>query len=234
MLWIFPFILLLASGCPPGAKESHIVETLPAPEWKDLISDVRIGESDEIRFTNAPVTIEQGNELKIACQKLRVLHFDQSNLNNDVLAEIFSLLPELDQLKLTGTVDNQQLETLGKYASQVKVLNLPNGQFDDIGLTSLSEFTNLNLLRFDSPHVTNQGIQSVSKLPKLKSLHLINVPITDDSLKTIETMESLQSFYLDGSQCTDEGLSELIQNRPELHFHRNQLHLQQDPNSHQH
>lgn len=214
--------------------ESPLADSSHAPEWNDLVLDVRNGKSDELQFTESPVTLKQANELKIACQKLRVLHLDQSNLSNELLAEILSLLPLLEQLKLTGTVDNQQLKSIAKYASQVNVLNLPKGQFDDMGLPTLSEFTNLTLMRFESPHVTDQGLQDVAKLPKLKSLHLINVPITDESLKSIESMDSLQSFYLDGSHCTDEGLSELIQNRPNLHFHWNQLHLQEDPNTHQH
>jgi hypothetical protein len=68
----------------------------------------------------------------------------------------------------------------------------------------------------------------------LRFLHLIDVPITDAGLAHVSGMTWLESFYLDGGDCTDAGLRGLLQALPELHFHRDQLHLPDDPHAHPH
>jgi hypothetical protein len=88
------------------------------------------------------------------------------------------------------------------------------------------------LLRFGSPHVTDEGIRSVARLPRLRFLHLLDVPITDAALDHIATIKTLESFYLDGGHASDDGLRRLIAQRPALHVHLDQTHMPGDPNAH--
>lgn len=228
----FAIVLVLNIGCSPTPEGK--TATAREPSWEQMILEVRSTKSDEIRFTESPVEPEQAEMLKIACQKLTVLHLDQSKLNSELLADVLSLLPQLQELKLVGAVDNLQLKTIAKLASQLSILNLPAGRFDDDGMQSLEAMKGLTLLRFHSHSVTNSGLDVFTELKELKFLHLIDVPMTDAGLPKIAAIEDLQSFYLDGSRCTDEGLSKFIKDRPNLHFHWNQLHLDHDPHSHKH
>ena len=75
---------------------------------------------------------------------------------------------------------------------------------------------------------------ALSQLKELRFLHLIDVPLTDASLPILEGLSSLQSLYLDGDRCTEKGLHGLLQKRPDIHFHRDQLHLPDDPNADPH
>jgi hypothetical protein len=98
----------------------------------------------------------------------------------------------------------------------------------------LAGLKELELLRFGSPHISDDGLAVVSTLPSLRFLPLIDVPITDAGLQHLHSMSGLESFYLDGGRCTDEGLYALLRALPGLHFHRDQLHLPDDPHRHPH
>ena len=56
----------------------------------------------------------------------------------------------------------------------------------------------------------------------------MGVPVTDEGIRAIHGMTWLESFYLDGGNATDEGLRQLLTALPELHFHRDQLHIPSD------
>ena len=112
----------------------------------------------------------------------------------------------------------------------MEVLDLPLAlQVTDSGLKSLELHPRLKLLRLRAPRVTNEGLRSFSQLPELRWLHLMEVPLTDAGLEIFRAMTKLESLYLDGDQATDEGLSNLVSARPDLHFHRDQIHLSSDP-----
>lgn len=227
-------VSVIVAGCSPSSNTKPEGKGITRSTWNAQVLDVRKGQSDIIKYVDSEVTPEQAEMLKVACQKLRVLHIDQSKLSHEHLADFLALVPQLKQLKLVGPVDHQQLTTIAKYAQQLEILNLPDGRFDDEGMKSITKFNQLNLLRFQAPDVTNTGIKHLVDLPELKFLHLIDVSISDDALQTVSSLPKLESFYLDGSRCTDEGLSQLIKERPNLHFHWNQLHLAEDPQAHQH
>ncbi len=74
----------------------------------------------------------------------------------------------------------------------------------------------------------------LGRFKRLRALHLIDVPITDAGLDQLHGLAQLESFYLDGSQATDDGILRLLEALPNLHFHRDQQHLDRDPNRHEH
>ncbi len=228
-------IVIPQNGCQSRSPEKEVAsQGKDVATWDDLVKAVQSEESTELRFTHEAVSSEQFQELPSLGEKLTVLEVDQDQLDNSDLSRVLQGLPKLQQLVLHGDVDNEQLQVIVENAKAVTVLNLPNASVDDSGLSVLAAIEKLKLLRLHSPNVSDAGLAEIAKSPGLKFLHLINVPITDDGLKTIATMESLESFYLDGSACTEEGLSELVRKRPGLHFHWNQLHLDDDPNKHPH
>ena len=111
----------------------------------------------------------------------------------------------------------------------LRVVDLPQAEFGDEGIVMLCALPELRQLRIGSPYVTDQALASLSKVQSLRYLHLINCPVTDRGLAHMHGMTWLESFYLDGGQVTDAGLAALLEALPELHFHRDQLHLPSDP-----
>jgi hypothetical protein len=221
-----------AAGCveapPQPVRAARPVE----PAWEDQVQQVRAGESAEIRLVSQPVAPQQWQMLTEGGQSLEVLEVDSGLLAADDL-RVLTELPALRRLKLTGPVDDADLQQVAA-AGQLKMLNLPEGVFTDDGLQQLETLQELELLRFGSRNVTDAGLAVVPRLGSLRFLHLINVPVTDAGLKHLHGLTGLESFYLDGGRCTDEGLYALLKALPGLHFHRDQLHLPDDPHAHPH
>lgn len=217
-----------------GNSEEQDAANKSAVSWNELLTHVRSGATKNLVYHSDPVTVQQSVELSGLGDGLEVLEIDQRNLSSAELAKLLESLPSLRQLKLTGPVDRDQLHVVIKSAGNLKVLNLPDGDFDDAALEALPSQHQLELLRFRSPNVSDAGLEAIASFPKLRFLHLIEVPITDAGLQTIAKIETLESFYLDGGACTEEGLSALIRQRSDLHFHWNQLHLDDDPHRHPH
>jgi len=83
----------------------------------------------------------------------------------------------------------------------------------------------LQLLRFASPKVTDEAFKNIGQLQSLKFLHLLGVPITDVALPEIGKLKNLESFYLDGGKTTNDGLVRFTKANPDIHFHKDQLHM---------
>lgn len=234
----FIAIVLLFQGCDqtvtPESERSGVKAAADTESWGEKMARVKSGAARELRHTSSPISTQQLAQLNDAGQDLTILEIDQSLISTDELHEVLSGLPKLNQLRLEGPVDNAQVEMLVSTLPDVKVLNLPHGTFDSSGLESLSGHQSLELLRFSSPHVDDADLAAIPRFSRLKFLHLMHVPITDQGLEHIVAAKKLQSFYLDGGTCTEEGLSKLIKARPNLHFHWNQLHLENDPHTHPH
>jgi hypothetical protein len=232
-------LLIVLSGCPSRSTEEKRPPRASQPQdlilsLNQKIEAVRNLDSNEFRHTSSPITIEQAQELSLAGDVLKVLEIDHSELSNEKLTSLLKGMPAVIQLKLSGDVNNEQLAIIIENMVGLTTLNLPNGSFNDDGLKQLSKHETLEFLRFHSPHVTDTSMTTIAAIPQLRFLHLINVPISDKGLEPLYDLKDLESFYLDGSDCTEEGLSELIERRPDLHFHWNQLHLNDDPHSHPH
>ena len=220
-------------GCTEPVRTPPATPVSPreAP-WVEQIAAVRTGSVDAVRTPLTPVTTEQWTMLAQQCESLEVLEVDVRKINPDAL-DILGGLPELRNLILHGPIDDSWIERIAALSS-IQNLNLPDAQFTDEGLVALAALPELELLRFGSAHVTDEGMRTISAFPALRFLHLIDVPITDQGLAHLHGMTALESFYLDGGDCTDSGLRGLLQALPELHFHRDQLHLPDDPHAHPH
>lgn len=228
-------VVLLIAGCQEQSRNNLSTRLTPiAPTFEERVDAIRRGETSQLRMTLRPLLQQEYEQLLKLESSLTVLEIDQSQLDREQLRALLQRGSSLTQLKLVGPIVDDDLLMISETVPQLRVLNIPDGQFRNAALRSLSEFPQLELLRFSSPHVDDAGLAHIQQIETLRFLHLIAVPITDAGLSTIADMPNLESFYLDAGQCTEDGLSQLIKQRPDLHFHWNQLHLPSDPQRHPH
>lgn len=226
-------LLFALAGCSPADRSAD-----PAPiaaaesDWSAQVAAVQSGESDSIAVAKRTVTGDDLKELSQGCERLRNLEIDACSAD-DAELEPIGRLTQLRTLKLGADVGDAGLTHLGS-ADGLTTLNLPRASFSDQGLEVIAALPRLQLLRFHSPHVTDAGLAHIAEMKSLRFLHLIDVPITDAGLPQLYGMTQLESFYLDGGGCSDEALRELLRALPQLHFHRDQLHLPDDPRAHPH
>lgn len=233
-LLLLILITIAASGCRPAADATPPAPAAAAVEatWSDQLAAVRAGRSRQVSVTQSPVTPSQFAELADGCAALEVL--DLAALA-DVAPDltVVAQLPNLHRIRLDAPVDDAGLEQLSR-AAELKSINLPSGTFTNRGLAQLAKLPNLELLRFRSPNVTDDALPHIAAMPSLRFLHLIEVPVTDAGIAHLHSMTQLESLYLDGGRCTDAGLRALLSALPDLHFHRDQLHLPNDPRADDH
>ncbi|WP_237227527.1 hypothetical protein [Rubinisphaera sp. JC750] len=227
--------LLLLPACQQQPEES----AAPTPasiqtefSLQEQLERIHSGKSTEIVLESTPVSADEFRQLSEVADQLTRLDLEAVTLDADN-QKLLARFTQLDRLKLGAPVDDATLKQIGEL-QVLRIVNLPNGQFTDDGLKELAGLPKLELLRFSSPHVTDAGLSVVKELPALRFVHLIDVPITDAGLKHLHDVDTLESFYLDGGQTTDEGLRDLLAAHPELHLHKDQLHLPGDPQSHEH
>jgi len=139
-------------------------------------------------------------------------------------------LPQLRLLHIGGAITDAHLREIASLG-ELRTLNLSRSQVSDAGLKELARLTQLRLLRLSSSAVTDEGMAAIAELRSLRGLHLVGIPITDRGIESLCRMTWLESFYLDGGAASDESLYRLIKAIPELHFHKDQLHLSNDPNA---
>jgi len=141
-------------------------------------------------------------------------------------------LKQLCHLRIRNfNLNDAGIQRLSKL-TELRILNFPQANFSDAAMKHLAEMPKLELLRFSSHKVTDAGIKVLSKSKSLRALHLIRIDVTDVIVPAISTMKSLETFYIDGSKMTDAGYSKLIEMRPDLHLHVDQIHLDYDPRKH--
>lgn len=230
-------LLIPLSACRPDrpvdvAPGTGAAVEVGEPDWSAQVAAVRAGETVAIRVRESTVTANDLAELSEGCGRLRVLEIDDCSAE-DAQLEVIRRLPQLQTLKLGADVGDAGVQHLAA-ARNLTTLNLPRARFTDEGLRQIAALPELQLLRFHSPHVTDAGLAHVAGIQSLRFLHLIDVPITDAGLPHLYGMTQLESFYLDGGRCSDAALGELLRALPQLHFHRDQLHLPEDPRAHPH
>jgi len=236
---LLPYVLLgmcvVIAGC--GQPVADTGELAPAPpleaSWERQLDAVRGNVSARIEISEAVVIEDQFRQLLTECDGLEVLLLDRIDVSPETLSEVLPQLTSLRQLKIGSVIPADAFSHLARLGT-LEVLNLPDTRCGDPELALLSALPRLKLLRIHSPALTDAGLQTLPRFPSLRYLHLINTPITDAGLTSVASCEHLESFYLDGGSCTEEGLSTLLKERPELHFHWNDLHLEDDPNTHPH
>ena len=150
-----------------------------------------------------------------------------------LICEFSRALPNLTWLKMTWPIGDRAASAIAA-CRELEIVNLPRSDLTDQGFETIADLPNLVLLRIGAPRVTDAGVATLHAAQRLRYLHLIDVPLTDLSLPFIGKIERLESFYLDGGKASDAGLLQLLRSRPDLHFHRNQQHLEGDLKAHPH
>ena len=176
----------------------------------------------------SPVSLDQllaiSENPQLHTLELYAAHFSPTDL--DCLAS----LSQLRRLRLEDlALHDRSIVSLWEMP-HLEILNIPATVLTDSGVKTLvARLSGLQLLRIGSPHITDTGIATLSELQSLRFLHLVDIPVTDAGLIHFHDMHSLESFYIDGGQETEPGIRELLRANPQLHFHRNQLHIPDDP-----
>ncbi len=226
-------LLFALAGCGPADRSADPAPIAAAePDWSAQVAAMQSGESDSVIVRKQTVTAADLAALAEGCDRLRVLEIDDCSAGDEQL-EVIGRLPNLKTLKLGAEVGDSGVRRITRGGS-ITTLNLPRARFSDEGLRAIAALPHIQLLRFHSPHVTDAGLAHIAEMKSLRFLHVIDVPITDAGLPQLYGMTQLESFYLDGGGCSDEALRELLRALPQLHFHRDQLHLPDDPRAHPH
>lgn len=226
--------LCALSGCGgPAPTSDTLFPNARELRWTEQVAGVRAGTSTAVVVDALPVSAGEFRELGDGCGGLATLEVGQADIGDEDLNAL-TALPDLKRLRLGAPLADAGLERLMAAAPALEVLNLPDSRCTDAGLAHVAALPDLRLLRLHSPHVTDAGLAHIAGMKSLRFLHLIDVPITDAGLAHLSGMTWLESFYLDGGDCSDAGLRGLLQALPELHFHRDQLHLPDDPQAHPH
>ncbi|MFO1004734.1 MAG: hypothetical protein U0929_02150 [Planctomycetaceae bacterium] len=216
-LWWF----VRSPDSPPPAK----IDVQSA--WTEQINAVANGPSTQIVLPDLNIPARFLSDLKPIAERLTEL-----NLSGDDLAQGINEIAGCPHLKILHLRTELGDAEIGRLAQlhELEVLDLPLAlHVTDKGIQALSQHPKLKLIRLRAPQLSDAGLPTFATLPELRWLHLMEVPLTDRGLEVFRSMARLESLYLDGDRATDEGLSNLVLARPDLHFHRDQLHLPEDP-----
>ena len=199
-----------------------------ADEFVGQVVAWRSGATDEIVVRSRALTDQDVPQLK-ECAGLRRLHVYRSELTEAGLAGL-SELTQLEILRLEGRPISDEGVQLLCRLTDLRVLNLPSGGFTEAAIVHIAELPHLELLRLGGRGIKDESLATLSEMRSLRFLHLIGASITDVGLGHLCDMHQLESLYLDGTQVTDAGIRDLLRALPELHFHRDQTHVDGDPN----
>lgn len=232
-------IVQLDDGGDSFRLDPPFVEPLPVKS-QDRFADLKLTADTTVLELEKKVSLQQ---LSRICEHetLETLILDggieaPSGFTEENAA--FSHLKQLVKLKKlfhlrirNCKVNDDGIQLLSKL-SELRILNLPQANFSDAAMQAIAEMPNLELLRFSSEKVTDAGIRFLEKARSLRALHLIRLDVSDQIVPSICAIKPLETFYVDGSKMTDDGYSKLIEMRPDLHLHVDQVHLDYDPRKH--
>jgi zinc and cadmium transporter len=206
--------------------DDHSSGSSQKPSIQQLIDAVRREVSTEIESDESIGNL--GFSRLHGLDKLEILTLLNASMTDEA-AETLQTLTGLKRLRIEkaklGDRSAKAISGLGR----LELINLPDVEFSDAAVSRWDKLSKLFLLRIGSPKLTDHCLETLSAMPSLRFLHLIDIPITDAGLVHLAKLSKLESFYLDGGKATDEGLSKLLKQLPELHFHRDQQHLLGDP-----
>ena len=237
------FLLLLAAlfafalaqvGCETAGTHSRSSE----PTLAKQVADVRAGTSDRIQLTRTPVNDNDLAAIHELTGLRELLIDDARSCVTATGLEHLAGLAKLEHLRLRGTgCDDAALAEVARLP-ELRVLNVPRGEFTDAGLAELAKLVRLEQLRFGSPQVTDAGMKTLLELPALKRIHLIGIPLTDVALAELAQIEPLESLYIDDIAFSDAAWAELFRQRERLgrplHVHIDEAHHDRDPRKHDH
>ena len=195
--------------------------------WQKQLEEVREGRSTSIVIPELHRSNVHMRDLATVADKITELNLSGYHVGEQI--EWIAACSHLRILHLRTEVGDAEIAALAQLR-ELEVLDLPLGTgVTDAGLKALEGHPKLKLVRLRAAQVTDAGLASLAQMPALRWLHLMEVPVTDAGLEAFRSMPKLESLYLDGDRATDDGLSALVLARPDLHFHRDQVHLSTDP-----
>ena len=199
---------------------------------REVISEALSSPSVTTIHLDCPRVTDQDLLLLTNNEHITSILIDGSGITEKGLSPLTSM-ENLIQLRIRTRLTDAAIPFIIKMA-RLQFLNLPQADFTDVGIESLSSHPHIQLLRIGGKRLSNKSLESIATMPSLSFLHLIGVPIDDQGLPALYALQQLQSLYLDDTDVTDEGLLKLLGKLPTLHLHINQTHIDRDPNKHEH
>ncbi len=211
----------------PVTPQPLLTKGEPRAVWNQQLKAVEDGLSTKIVMSDWQLHPTSLAELKTVSARITELNLSGDDLVRQI--DAITACSHLRILHLRTVIGDEQIAALAQLR-ELEVLDLPLATgVTNAGLKALEGHPKLRLVRLRAPLVTDAGLAVFAQMPELRWLHLMEVPVTDAGLGVFQALPKLESLYLDGDQATDEGLSALILARPDLHFHRDQVHLSTDP-----
>lgn len=221
---------LNCSGCNSSPEQTRINPN--EKSWETQVAELKAGTSDQIEITATAVVDEQLEQL-MGNQQLRKLILDQGSIT-DRSGETLASFKNLLQLRLRESpLTDISLEEINKLPS-LMFLNLPQADITAAGIKSLAGHPNLQQLRLGGPGIDDEACDAMQMLPELRYVHIIGPQLTEKGIQALALIPKLQSLYVDQCDLPEEAWDELLKQRPDVHFHLDQQHLDRDPAKHPH
>lgn len=229
-------LILLFTSCLHQAGCNSSTETVRVnpneKSWEEQVAELKAGSTDQIEITATPVIDDQLEQL-MGNTQLRKLMLDQGSIT-DRSGETIASFKNLLQLRLRESpLTDISLIEINKLES-LMFLNLPQADITAVGIKALAGHTNLQQLRLGGPGIDDEACEAMQLLPELRYVHIIGPRLTEKGVQALALIPKLQSLYVDECDLPEEAWDELLKQRPDVHFHLDQQHLDRDPGKHPH
>lgn len=201
-------------------------------DWDTQVEDLLAGKTDQISITASPVNDDQLEKITGKSQ-LRKLILDQGCIT-DRSGQTLASFKNLLQLRLRESpLTDASMAELRKLES-LMFLNLPQAEITVQGIKALADHPNLQQLRLGGAGIDDEACEAMQLIPELRYVHLIGPSLTEQGVQALAFIPKLQSLYVDQCDLPEEAWDELLKQRPDIHFHLDQQHLDRDPAKHPH
>jgi hypothetical protein len=186
-----------------GNEQGHVRRVVYSRGDEGMSSIRRLVDIRELWLANSYVT-DEGLRSAQDLPRLEVLILSNSNIT-DESAYTIAQMKQLRALFLDGTeITEQGMERIVRLP-QLSVLSTP-GTLTDLGLRSLEQLENLQVLYLHERQVTDTGMEVIARLVRLQELSLQGTRITDHGLPALRTLSQLEVLRLDGTQVSDRAI----------------------------
>ena len=221
--------LLTGSGCDSADK---VTSRANEKSWDQQVADLRAGASDQIEIT-AEVVVDDQLEQLMGNTQIRALILDQGIIT-DRSGETLASFKNLLQLRLRDSpLTDATMSELRKIES-LMFLNVPQANITAAGIRALAGHAHLQQIRLGGAAINDEACTALQDLADLRYVHLIAPGITEKGVQALALLPKLQSLYIDECDLPEEVWDELLKQRPDIHFHLDQEHLDRDPGKHPH
>jgi len=197
-------------------KELH----LPGPSWNPA-SGSRLDANAQLKFiaglknleklsfslhflTNVNVQ-DKGIDLLTGVTNLREFRCTQCRLAKVNLSKF----PKLESLDLSlSTFNDEGMKSVAEL-TQLRRLSLRDSLVTEKGLSNLARLTKIEELDLGGTHVSDAGLAHLANLKSLRKLNLLGAELSDASVDTLAGMTQLRELNLYRSQITNAGLARL-------------------------